>query len=610
MDAASFKEKLRERLRGCGDRILLRIVLSAGADPVSFTGADLLEQSEALVARHLASPRPLQDPGAGSRSGSAGAILLLLPHSVELYLLHLGLVLRGYLPAILAWPTSRVDAEKYQRNLLHQLKTLPADQVITLPSLAQNLTGHLTCPVTACPVAGAAQFEKLFSARFEVSSPRGVASVDSVDPAAEGAPPAAEGPSAPPIAGGPVPPEGALFLQFSGGTTGAQKAVVITASMLSTQLDRLGWTLGLRDDDGVVSWLPMYHDMGLIACLWLPLWHGIPSLHLAASDWILRPELLFEHLDRFRGTLAWMPNFAFSYLAQARSRISGGYALGHVRAFINCSEPVRSRSMDSFVDTFAEWGVTASSLQTSYAMAENVFAVTQSRLGSRPARVARGRLAGVSTPRSDLAYELLDESYVSSGEPLPEMEVRVVDSSGAGCPPFTPGEIRIRTACLFAGYWGTGGFSGSSLSEDGWYATGDCGFLGETELYVMGRSKDIIIVAGQNIFPEDVEVIVNAVAGVYPGRAVAFGLPNDEHGTESLAIVAELKGDFDAAAAARVGRDINKTVLAMIGIAPRHVAVVPERWIVKSTAGKISRIETRERFRREKLRPPAPGAGS
>jgi acyl-CoA synthetase (AMP-forming)/AMP-acid ligase II len=262
--------------------------------------------------------------------------------------------------------------------------------------------------------------------------------------------------------------------------------------------------------------------------------------------------------------------------------------------------------MKSFVEAFAEWGVSEGALQTSYAMAENVFAVTQSRLGAPPKAAPRSRVREETTPHADLAYHFLDEVYVSSGPPLEGMEVRIVDGSGAACPAFKLGEVQIRTPCLFSGYWGSRGFTGSAPSAEGWYSTGDYGFLDGAELFVIGRSKDIVIIGGQNIFPEDVEVIVNAVGGVYPGRAVAFGIQNEEHGTESLAVVAELKGEFDEAAAKRLGREIHKTVLAMIGVAPRHVAVVPERWIVKSTAGKISRRETKERFRREKLRPPAP----
>lgn len=147
---------------------------------------------------------------------------------------------------------------------------------------------------------------------------------------------------------------------------------------------------------------------------------------------------------------------------------------------------------------------------------------------------------------------------------------------------------------------GTGGFATRSLKDD-WHATGDFGFLANSELYVIGRFKDIVIVGGNNIFPEDVEAVVNTIEGVYPGRVVAFGVEDKEFGTQSLAVVAEMKNHFDDEAAQQLEAAIRKLVMSAIGTTARHVAMVPQRWIVKSTAGKISRRETRERFLRERV---------
>jgi acyl-CoA synthetase (AMP-forming)/AMP-acid ligase II len=234
-------------------------------------------------------------------------------------------------------------------------------------------------------------------------------------------------------------------------------------------------------------------------------------------------------------------------------------------------------------------------------MAENVFAVTQTPL-DRPARCVnrtvanqnRGALAG-------LAFDLMDDQYVSSGPPLEQMEIQVRAGSGQPCAEAEPGEILLRTPSLFRGYWGAQGFIRNAISADGWYSTGDYGFLHDGELFVIGRLKDIIIVGGQNIFPEDVELVVNTVAGIYPGRVVSFGVVDEENGTESLSVVAELRGEYTPERSASAVKQIQQLVLAAIGIAPRYVAVVPERWIVKSTAGKISRRDTRERFIRERL---------
>lgn len=548
-----------------GSRPVLRIAVSSNShELMEFTGSELVAQSEALAGEYVNSAAP-------------SFVLLLLPHSLELFLLQIGLVLRGHWPAVLPWPTSRIDPEKYQRNLLHQLADLPADQIVTLPRLAANLSEALPYAASTCRVQGAAQLEEMFSASVDLGAAQARPGRRRNDPGDE-----------------------TLFLQFSGGTTGVQKCVAVTAPMLSSQFELLRDALAFGEEDCVVSWLPMYHDMGLIACLWLPLWAGGVSVQFGAADWLLKPDLLFEYITRYRGTFSWLPNFAFSYLAQQKDRIKGEYSLHSMRAWINCSEPVRAQSMKHFCDTFAGMGVRPEALQASYAMAESVFAVTQTEMGKCPPQVSR-KVFHAGCPDGSLSFNLVDGVFASSGRPLRNTEVRIAGPDGMLLGDSHAGEIQIRTPSLFAGYWTRQGFLTDPLSCDGWYSTGDYGFLRQGELFVIGRLKDIIIIGGQNIFPEDVELAVNTLQDVYPGRVVAFGVDDPEHGTESMAVVAELKPDYTPEAARRMENEIRKLVRAAIGIAPRYVSAVPQRWIVKSTAGKISRRDTRARFLQEKV---------
>ena len=292
MTALEFRARLRQHFEANADAVLLRVALSGDLDhPVELTGRDLLDRAPALAREHC-----LAEAGQ--------VVLLLLPHSLELFLLHFGLLLEGRLPAILAWPTTRINPAKYQRNLLHQLRHLPAGQMITAPQLAANLRPGLAFAVSECRFAGFEDAERNFAVDLDYGQ------LDAFP--APGAP-------------GAIPPD-ALFLQFSGGTTGAQKAVVVTASMLERQLHRLAECLEFSGADSVVSWLPMYHDMGLIACLWFPLWFGAPSLQFAASDWLLQPGRLFEYIERFRGTFA---------LATQLRILLPGFAAG------TCRRPVR-----------------------------------------------------------------------------------------------------------------------------------------------------------------------------------------------------------------------------------------------------------------------------
>ena len=540
---------------------MLLHIIQPGGNPVALTGGDILRESNRLAQ--------------SSTSATGGVVLLLLPHSVELFLLHIGLILARRIPAILPWPTSRVDREKYQRNLVHQLHNLPAEELITTPGTAADLRARLPYRVTACKPEEDAPGEKDLSAAMPLPPDSGERP-NGLHPEALGE---------------------ALFLQFSGGTTGNQKAVVVTAPILTRQLDRLGEALHLSAEDVAVSWLPLYHDMGLIGCMWLPLWHAAPSVQFAAAEWLLNPSLLFELLERYRGTLCWLPNFAFSYLANQRTRMGGSYSLGHVRAYVNCSEPIRLRSVERFAEAFADWGITKRQLQSSYAMAENVFAVTQSRLDQEQAIFPRKELVGKG-PSIRLAFDLIDDVYVSSGHPLAGMQVRITNPQGNPCRERTAGEIQLSTESLFSGYWGPQGFGTPPLTKEGWYPTGDYGFMAGGELYVIGRLKDIVIVGGQNIFPEDVESVANTVAGIYPGRVVAFGT-NTAHDTENLIVVAEMKGSYDRDRAVILEKEIAALIQTSIGMGPGRVWVLPERWIVKSTAGKISRRETRERYLRE-----------
>ncbi len=565
MTSDLFRALLRQRLDANSDRVLLRILVAGSENSfVELTGATLLTKSVELALKYC-------------QCSPAEVVLLLLPHSVELFLLHLGLVLIGRFPAILPWPTNRIDPEKYQRNILHQLRNLPAAQLLTLPNLARNVDSGVPFVVTECLISQGEKFEALFSVKLNV--------------------PLVEKRSLPQVENN-VSQE-ALFLQFSGGTTGEQKCVVVTAPMLIDQLDRLSKRLEITSEDAVVSWLPLYHDMGLIACFWLPLWNVAPSIQFAASDWLMNPGKLFNLIDKYKATLCWLPNFAFVYLAAQKTRVNSDLNLSHVRAWINCSEPVRERAFRVFTEAFSNLGVRPQQCQASYAMAENVFAVTQTPLNKVPSALSRLSVQGVSPDEGQTSDNIVDDRYISSGRALDDMLVRIKNARGELCEDSVAGEIEISGPSLFSGYWNNSGFQSQSVVANAWYATGDYGFMHRGDLYVIGRIKDIIITAGVNIFPEDIEALIHMVEGIYPGRAVAFGIDEQGQGTQSIAVVAEMRGEFDGSMALAIENQIRELISSSVGITIRYVRVIPERWIIKSTAGKISRRETRLKFLRE-----------
>lgn len=261
--------------------------------------------------------------------------------------------------------------------------------------------------------------------------------------------------------------------------------------------------------------------MGLIACLLLPFVHRLSVTLFAPMEWVMDPRPFLESIGHDRATLCWLPNFAFSFLARKSALPTRApLDLASLRAVINCSEPVRAESMDAFAAAFAPHGLRASSLQTCYAMAEATFAVSQSTPGDPPRRLpisidafGQGRL--VEDPEST-------RLLVSCGALLGGLDARIVDADGETAAPGHIGEIWLRSSFLMKDYLQTPDDDAPPRRSftDEWFRTGDLGALHEGHLYVTGRKKDVIIVGGVNLYPEDLEAAVATVKGVHPGRVV------------------------------------------------------------------------------------------
>ncbi len=343
--------------------------------------------------------------------------------------------------------------------------------------------------------------------------------------------------------------------------------------------------------------------MGLIACFILPMVCHVPVVMQSPLDWVMHPETMLQILSQHGCTLGWLPNFTFQFVPR-RTPVQRrrGYDLSRVRALINCSEPVRAASIEEFYAAFAASGLKHGALQSSYAMAENVFAVTQSdiRREAGPARVwadaRRFREVGEIVRVTEDAAGAI--SFVSSGSLLPGQEVRIVADDGTVLDQSHVGEILIRGDCLFDGYYNRPDLTAKAMT-DGWYRTGDLGFVLDAELYVIGRKKDLLIVGGENIYPQDLEEIVCAHAEIHDGRAIALGVYNPELGTEDIIVVAEVEREESLARAEELEREIRQRVVAASGVAIRAVYLKPPKWIVKSTAGKAARSTTREKLLRE-----------
>lgn len=396
-------------------------------------------------------------------------------------------------------------------------------------------------------------------------------------------------------------PDAIAFLQHSSGTTGLQKGVALSHRAVLNQIASYSAAIGLNSEDVVVSWLPLYHDMGLIAGFLLPLIQGVPLVLMSPFDWVAHPALLFRAIHDYKGTLCWLPNFAYNHCARrVRPADTEGLSAASIRMFINCSEPVHAESHRMFLERFAEAGVRPEMLTVSYAMAENVFAVTQTPLGGAP-RIdyvdahlleSQRRAEPVSVDHPQAVAK------VSCGAVIVGTQVKVLDDAGEALPERAIGEIAVKSDCMLTEYYRRPDLN---PFHDGWYRTGDMGYVADGEVYIVGRAKDLIINAGKNVYPQDIEAIANTVAGVYPGRAVAFGVYDEREGTELIALVAEVTTD-DPDERQRINRQLRAAVAQRSTVTLGYLSLVGERWLVKTSSGKIARAANRDKWLAERAK--------
>jgi acyl-CoA synthetase (AMP-forming)/AMP-acid ligase II len=385
-------------------------------------------------------------------------------------------------------------------------------------------------------------------------------------------------------------------LQHSSGTTGLQKGIALSHRAVFNQLNSYSRAIHLNTQDVVVSWLPLYHDMGLIAGFLMPILCRVPLVLMSPFDWVRAPYKLMQAVSHFKGTLTWLPNFAYNFCAQKiKDRSLTGVDLTSWRAVINCSEPMHWNSHQMFIDRFTPYGLRPEAIATSYAMAENVFAVTQGGIGSpvmidridQNALIQRQTAVQGSNPTTTI-------KMVSAGTAIDNTRIRVIDSHGNDLPQRRIGEIAIQSDCMLSEYYHRSDLTQAAFL-DGWYLTGDLGYLAGDELFITGRKKDLIIVGGKNIYPQDLERLAGDVPGVHLGRVVAFGVYNEQLGTEDVVVVAET--DLrERDSIVQLGDLIRATVTTSSDIALRYVHIVQRGWLLKTSSGKIARSANRDKY--------------
>jgi fatty-acyl-CoA synthase len=554
----TLAQQLQQHYQSQPDKVCL-VLQHAGQPDLPLTYADLIEGSNTYA--QLLVDNGIQ-PGE--------VVILIFQHSFELIYAYFGCVLRGAIPSIMPFLTEKLLPERYRADLAALIGVTKPEGILTYREFEPEVRAALG----------------------QGTSVRALIVSDEVEPPCD--------PDFSVLGGLSRREEDIVLLQHSSGTTGLQKGVALSHGAVHRQLEHYSRELRLDlSRDVVVSWLPLYHDMGLIACFLMPILLGVPLVLLSPFEWVRAPARLLQAVSKYKGTLSWLPNFAYNFCAQKiRERDLDNIDLSSWRAISNCSEPMRHESHLAFFERFKSYGLKWEALCTCYAMAENVFAVTQGGIQSPVTVDEIDREAMQTEWQARPAHSGRPSVKMPSAGPAIEgTRVRVLDAHHKELPERAIGELALTSDCMLTEYYHRPDATEKAI-KDGWYLTGDYGYMVAGEVYVCGRKKEMIIVGGKNVYPMDLEELAMTVRGVHAGRVSAFGIFNEQAGTEDVVIVAEVEAD-DAAERERIGDEIRQAVTRGSAIALRHVHLVGPRWLVKTSSGKNARLQNKDKYMKE-----------
>jgi fatty-acyl-CoA synthase len=518
--------------------------------------------------------------------GKGDRVVLTLPEPDDFVLTFFGALTAGAVPVPLYPPQTMARLDAYVTNLSRIIEVAGAKLIIT-GNRHLSIEDRAEAPLENGAAAAARAFFALPSVRAEE-----IAHASAVNAEPEVA------------LGG----DDLAFLQFTSGSTSTPKGVMVTHGNLAANAHAIMFD-GLRSDpdrDKGVSWLPLYHDMGLIGFVIAPIFAEVPVVLLPTTSFVRRPSSWLDAVNRHRGTITFAPNFAYALAVQGISaRQMEGWDLSCVRALGCGAEPIDAGTVRAFMDKFEPVGLKRTSILPSYGLAEATLAVTFSDLDEplqtdtvdpQPLRVGR---AAVATNGHSM-------EIVSVGRPFPSHSVHIMDEKGQSLPERHVGEIVVEGPSVAKGYFGDDSTTHSAF-RDGKLFTGDLGYFADGKLHVCGRSKDIIILRGRNYYPQDIEKIISDVEGVRTSQVAVFtcspkangngngnGNGHSPSGDQRLVAVAEVNKSQFAEDAVR--QAIVAAVHQQMGLRVDEVHFLRRGGLPKTSSGKVRRRETRERL--------------
>ena len=516
---------------------------------------------------------------------AGGRVALMLPTSRQFFVCYAGILLAGAVPVPI-YPPFRADRiEEYAERQSAILNNAGVCLLLTFRR--------------------AEAVAKLLKPR--VKSLLDVVDAEKLLDAADNEPPPAPGALPAYISGSRVRKGGDLaLLQYTSGSTGDPKGVTLTHANLLANMRAIAKALEMGPNDVGVSWLPLYHDMGLIGAWLTLLLYGVPLVVMSPLAFLTRPERWLQVVSKYKGTIAAAPNFAYELCVRKISdKAMEDVDLSSWRVALNGAEPVNPETLERFKNRFAKYGFCAEAMLPVYGLAEASLGVTFPPLYRGP-KVDRVERKAFATQGRALPARAEDENaiaFVSSGIALPGHEVVIADESGNAATERTEGFLWFRGPSATSGYYKNEEataqlFAGGPASGEGecpWVNSGDRAYQADGEIYITGRVKDIIIKGGRNLYPHEVEELASRVEGIRKGCVVAFGLRGEKTGTEKLVIVAECREEDRGKRAVLVAA-INDEVTRGLGLPPDRVELIPAGSIPKTSSGKLRRDETKQLY--------------
>jgi fatty-acyl-CoA synthase len=516
---------------------------------------------------------------------AGGRVSLMLPTSRQFFICYAGILLAGAVPVPI-YPPFRADRiEEYAERQSAILNNAGVCLLLTFRR--------------------AEAVAKLLKPR--VKSLVSVVDAGKLLDAAEREPPPAPG-ALPAFISGSRLRKGSdiALLQYTSGSTGDPKGVVLTHANLLANMRAVAEATQMGPADVGISWLPLYHDMGLIGAWLTLLLHGVPLVVLSPLAFLTRPERWLQAFSKHKGTITAAPNFAYELCVRKISdKAMEGVDLSSWRAALNGAEPVNPETLERFITRFSKYGFKREAMLPVYGLAEASLGVTVPPLSRGPLVDRVGRDAFTTQGRAIPAKPEDDTAiaFVSAGKPVPRHEVMIVDEQGNEVADRTEGYLWFRGASATSGYYQNAAETEKLLprgaakgdGEFAWVNSGDRAYRADGEFYVTGRVKDIIIKGGRNLYPHEVEELASRADGIRKGCIVAFGLKDQASGTEKLVVVAESREESKTRRAT-IASAITDEVSRGLGLPPDRVELIPPGSIPKTSSGKLRRDETKQLY--------------